>query len=294
MTFRMVLAQLESSEHKQVNLDKARQGVATAKNAHGADLVVFPEIFMNHFAQQANRQWMRQEAESLDGPFVTGMASLARQYGVWLVFGMREVPDGHESGGMRSLEELGATADRDEDLRVYNTTVVVNAAGQIVASYRKTHLYDAFGTRESDQFLIGDSLFQPLSTPFGRLGLFVCYELRFPEIARHQAGLGAEVLIVPAAWVRGPRKEHHWETLVTARALENTVFVAACNQAGHIYTGASLVVDPMGIPLVSGPETEALIPCEIDLERIESVRAKLPSYRHRRPELYGHDGGLRE
>ncbi|RIV21959.1 carbon-nitrogen hydrolase family protein [Alicyclobacillaceae bacterium I2511] len=285
MTFRMVLAQLESSEHKQVNLVQAQHAVAVAKNTHGADLVVFPEIFMNQFAQQANPQWVWQEAESLDGPFVTGMASLARQHGVWLIFGMREVP-GISDGDERGLVNFPPPVEA-EDLRVFNTTVVVDATGEVVAHYRKTHLYDAFGGRESEQYLVGDALFQPITTPFGRLGLFVCYELRFPEIARHQAGLGAEVLIVPAAWVRGPRKEHHWQTLVTARALENTVFVAACNQAGHVYTGGSMVVDPMGIPLVHGPETAALIPCEIDLERIEAVRAKLPSYRHRRPELYG-------
>nr|WP_284286350.1 nitrilase-related carbon-nitrogen hydrolase [Alicyclobacillus fastidiosus] len=117
--------------------------------------------------------------------------------------------------------------------------------------------------------------------------MFVCYELRFPEIARYQAIQGADIIIVPSGWVRGPLKEHHWKTLVTARALENTLFVAACDQVSDHYCGNSLVVDPMGVHMATGSEVETLIPCEIDLSRVADVRRKLPSSIHRRPELYG-------
>ena len=275
MSFRVVMAQLGSTADKKENLSKARTAVAETVAGQRPDMMVFPEVFMNHFPAGTPRSIVRKEAESVDGPFVAEMCDLARQNGLWMVFGMRE-----------------STEDPEDD-RVYNTTVMVDGAGAIASVYRKTHLYDAFGAKESEHIKPGDELFQPIGTPFGKIGVFVCYELRFPEIARHQTALGADILIVPSGWVRGSMKEYHWQTLVTARALENTVFMVACDQVSDYYCGRSLVVDPMGVPLVSGPETEALITCDIHLERISEVRSKLPSYQHRRPELYA-DGVGRE
>lgn len=223
---------------------------------------------MSFFPADTPLQVVAEDAEPLDGPFVAGMRQLAADTGTWLVFGMKETASGFSEG------------------RVYNTVVIVREDGSLAGVYRKTHLYNAFGFKESDTIEPGKELFQPIQTPFGTIGLFVCYELRFPEIARHQAALGADIVLVPSGWVRGPMKEHHWNHLVTARALENTLYVVACNQVSDFYIGQSLVVDPMGVRLAAGPETEALIPCEIDLSRISSVREKLPSHSHRRLELY--------
>ncbi|WP_248928353.1 carbon-nitrogen hydrolase family protein [Paenibacillus hamazuiensis] len=269
-SFQLVMAQLTSTDDKHINLQKAEKAVEDSVHIHGASLVVFPEVFMSHFPIGTPKDVSLRDAEPVDGPFVRGMAELARRYGVWLIFGMREA------------------VEDPEEQRVYNTTVVINSEGHTVSAYRKTHLFDAFGYNESRNIKPGDALFEPIETPFGKIGLFVCYELRFPEIARHQAMHGADILIVPSGWVRGPLKELHWSNLVTTRAIENTVFVVACGKVSdNFYIGQSMVVDPMGVTMVAGPETEALIPCRIDLGRVEEVRAKLPSYVHRRPELYG-------
>ena len=139
------------------------------------------------------------ESQPVSGPFAAGMQELARRHGRWVVFGMRET---NPHGG-----------------RAFDTAVVVNSSGQRVAAYRKTHLYDAFGAAESDRFAAGAHLIAPIASPWGRLGLFVCYELRFPEVAREQVAQGADILIVPSGWVRGPMKEYHWEHLVVTRAL---------------------------------------------------------------------------
>jgi predicted amidohydrolase len=264
----VALAQVGSTDDKQVNLRKAKEFLRLAAD-RGAELTVFPEVFMSHFPENTPIDVVRQDAEQLDGPFVSSMRDSAVQYRQWVVFGMRETP-----------------AD-EADLRVYNTTVVINSFGDIAGVYRKTHLYDAFGARESEKILPGNELFDPIDTPFGRLGLFVCYELRFPEVARIQAIRGADLIVVPSGWVRGPLKELHWETLVTARALENSVYLLACDQVSQYYCGRSMVVDPMGVIVACGGESEQLVVCDIDLERIRQVRTKLPSHRQRRAELYG-------
>lgn len=266
LTFRIAMAQVGSTAHKEENLEKARVYMRRAKE-QGADIVVFPEVFMSHFGNDVDLRVSHADAEAVDGPFALQMSLLSRENGLWSVFGMRERAPG-------------------ESLRSYNTTLLVDARGQTVGAYRKTHLYDAFGAQESLRIAPGDDLFQPVETPFGRIGMFVCYELRFPEIAREQVARGAEVLIVPSGWVRGSMKEDHWETLVTARALENTVFVVAADQISDYYCGRSLVVDPMGVRMISGGEEEQLLVTDIDVSRIAAVRSKLPSYRHRRPELY--------
>ncbi len=266
MAVRVALAQVGSTADKARNLDTAAAYMERAADG-GAQLVVFPEVFMNHFPPDTPLEVQADSAADLDGPFAMAMAALARDHGTWCVFGMRE----------RSNDITG---------RSYNTTVIVDAQGKRAAFYRKTHLYDAFGAQESAKIAPGDELFTPLATPFGQVGLFVCYELRFPEVAREQVARGAHILLVPSGWVRGPLKEHHWQTLVTARALENTTFVVACDQVSDYYCGRSLVVDPMGVVMVDGGEEEQLLFADLDLERIPAVREKLPSYRHRRPALY--------
>lgn len=263
MPFTCALAQLAASEDKDVNLEKAE---AVFRMARGkAELVVFPEGFMTYPAAKARREVFLARAEPLDGPFATSMAHMARHYGCWTVFGMQE---------QGPLD------------RPYNTVVLLDDQGTIQASYRKTHLYDAFGWRESDLYTAGAGLTPPIATPFGRLGLLVCYELRFPELARTLALAGADILVVPTAWVEGPLKERHFQTLVSARALENTVFVLAVGLAGRPFIGQSLVVDPLGVPLASGPEDEALLFCTIDEARLVTARRLLPWPQQRRPECY--------
>lgn len=269
MVSTFVLAQQESSGDPAENLKKAQQAVAKAMELYHPDFMVFPEIFMSHFHAGTDRKTILSEAQTLDGPFVTGMRALAKENGIWIAFGMNE-----------------AVEDENDD-RNYNTVVFVNSDGELVTAYHKTHPYDAFGFKESDTYKSGDTLFEPLDTPFGRIGLFTCYEVRFPEIARDQTIKGAEIILMPTAWMRGDLKSLHFRTLISARAIENTVFVLACDQSGHDCIGESVAVDPMGVAFACGGEGDELICARVDLDRIAEVRKKLPSYDNRRPELYG-------
>lgn len=266
MTTLVAAAQLRASAHPDENLAKAQSALRRAAT-RGAQLVIFPEVFMawlspGNFKATAARS----VSQSLNGPFVHGLQQEARQQGVWVIAGMLETAE---------------SADK-----TYNTTVVIDDQGQLVASYRKTHMYDAFGHRESDVFASADKLFTPIETPFGRMGLFVCYELRIPEIARTQAVQDVDFFVVPTAWVNGPLKEVHWRNLVIARAIENTAYMLTCGQCGNQYMGRSLLVDPMGVVVAEGSEEESLLYAEIDQERIARVREQLPSLQHRRPALY--------
>jgi deaminated glutathione amidase len=272
MVSQIVMAQLGSTDNKEVNLQKAEKAFKDSVDLYGAGMVVFPEAFMSYFEVGISNEVKLKDGEPVDGPFVSSMCVLAKKYGLWTVFGMREMILDDE--------------DEDKNKRSYNTTVVINSEGTVVSAYRKTHLYDAFGAKESERIKPGDALFEPIETPFGKIGLFVCYELRFPEVARYQAIHGADILIVPSGWVKGPLKETHWRSLVTARAIENTVYVIACDHVNSYYMGQSLFVDPMGVVLAQGTEEECLIPCRIDLNRVHEVRQKLPSHLHRLPHLY--------
>lgn len=264
-----MIAQMEASPDADYNYEKAAEAIREASEVYHADMIIFPEVYMSAHPAGTSREELIAVAQPLNGTFVTRMQKLAKLYRIWVVFGMTE------------------TAKLPDSDRVYNTVVLLNAAGDIVTTYRKTHMYDAFGVRESDTYESGNHLFTPIQTPFGRIGLMICYELRFPEIARLQAANGAEILLVPAAWNKGDLKSAHWKTLLTARALENTIFVIGCDlYSKDTYLGESLAADPMGVPFASGGETPQLIPCHVDTSRIYEVRKKLPCWENRRPELY--------
>lgn len=263
-----VLAQISSDGLPEVNLEKAKKAVAEANEKYKPDLMIFPECYMSYFHDHPGRDIELGTSQHLDGPFVTGMRELAKQYGHWIIFGMNE------------------TVEDPNDDRNYNTIVVIDDKGEIVSTYHKTHLYDAFGYKESDNIRPGDKFFEPIDTPFGKIGLFVCYEVRFPEVARYQTKMGADIIIMPTAWVKGDLKSHQFRTLITARAIENTVYMVACDNCGVTFMGESVVVDPMGVPVSTAGEVETLLPAYIDLDRVEAVRKKLPAYKDRRPELY--------
>ncbi|WKB35429.1 carbon-nitrogen hydrolase family protein [Terrilactibacillus sp. S3-3] len=223
--------QLAATTDKALNLDKARKYIFKAKEKD-ADIVILPELYMA-LAIPGSGLTPAGAAESIDGPFVSGLAQTAKENSIYVVCGIFETKD---------------------DRRAYNTTVFINRDGQVIYAYRKTHLYDAFKYKESDTIAPGDHPVQTARTEFGRIGLMVCYELRFPEIARLLALQGAGLIIMPSGWVRGPMKEAHWELLLRARAIENTVFICAANQTGNIFTGNSMMIDPMGVILASAGE----------------------------------------
>lgn len=259
------IAQLSSSLDKEANLQKAIEYIKEAKK-HGADIVVLPEMYMALIIPGSGVLPV-DVAEPLEGLFVQGLRDAASKHQIYVICGVFE-------------------AKENAELRAYNTTVFIDRTGKIIQVYRKTHLYDAFNYLESDTIVAGENDYQVVETEFGKIGLMVCYELRFPEIARQLALQGADMIIVPAGWVKGPMKEEHWQVLVKARAIENTVFIIAANQVGNIYTGRSMVVDPMGVVLANGGEEETIFQTDINCDRIERVRAKLPSVKDRRPKFY--------
>ncbi len=256
---RVSAVQFAASTDLDANAATITRRVAGAAAA-GAELVVLPEASMYDFGPPDSD--LGPVAQAVDGPFVASLSELARTHQVGLVAGMFETS--HEPD------------------RPFNTLVVLDAGGDLLTSYRKAHLYDSFGYRESDRLLAGATAVSSFSCGGLTVGLMTCYDLRFPEVARALVDDGAEVIVVPSAWVRGPLKEDHWATLLRARAIENTLYVAGAAQTGKHYCGCSMVVDPMGVVLAALGDEEGVVTAELDASRVASVRRHNPSLANRR------------
>ena len=226
-----------------------------------SQLVVLPEAFARDFGAPGSD--VAPYAEPLDGPFVIRLAEAAAEHDLTVVAGMFEVSEDPE--------------------RPYNTLVVVGPDG-LRASYRKIHLYDSFGYRESDRLSAGPLEPVLVDVEGWQVGLMTCYDLRFPEMARALVDRGAELLVVPAAWVAGERKVDHWRTLLRARAIENTVYVAAAGQPGPRYTGHSMLVAPDGDVLAElGPDDDGHVAfAGLNRQALDQVRSTNPSLQNRR------------
>lgn len=259
VTTAIAVAQFAPTADTAANLETIEELVATASD-RGARLVAFPE-YSSYFVDPFDGS-LAENAQDIDGPFVEALVRIAAQRGVHIVAGM--------------VERAG------DDRRVRNAVVAVDGSG-VLARYRKLHLYDAFGQRESDWVEPGDIVAPETFELDGlRYGLMTCYDLRFPEVARMLADAGADVFVVPAEWVRGPLKEHHWRTLVFARAIENTVFVAAADHPPPLGVGHSMIVDPQGVELAGvGTATDVAV-AHLDVEAVARVRRVNPSLRLRR------------
>jgi deaminated glutathione amidase len=222
-------------------------------------LVLLPEAFMRDFGKPSSD--ISAFAEPLDGPFVARLTEFAAAHDTTVVAGMFEISD--------------------DPGRPYNTLAVVDRDG-LRASYRKIHLYDSFGYKESERLSAGE--IEPVLVDIGGLsvGLMTCYDLRFPELARELVRRGAQLLVAPSAWVAGPGKVEHWRTLVAARAIENTVFLAAVGQPGPRYTGHSLVVGPAGDLLGELGDGDHVLTVSVSTEDLERARADNPSLLNRR------------
>jgi predicted amidohydrolase len=260
----IAVAQFAPGDDEAKNLDTIRR-LAEEAASRGALLVVFPE-YSSYFTPDLGPDWP-EHAQTLHGPFVRALAEIAAELGIHLVAGMIELVPG-------------------ETDRVANTLVAVDAAGEVVAHYRKMHLYDAFGMRESDRIVAGNVWADDAAPTFAwggfTVGLQTCYDVRFPEVTRRLVDAGADLVLLPSEWVRGPLKEHHWRTLVTARAIENTVYVAAADHAPPIGAGNSMVVDPMGVELVTVGEATDVGVAWISHGRVVEVRHLNPALKLRR------------
>jgi deaminated glutathione amidase len=265
---RVALGQIPVSSKPEVNSERVRAALRQAAD-QGADLAVFPEATQVRFGSD-----LQAAAGPLDGPFCSGLAAAAKETGVALVAGVFEPAPGG---------------------RVYNTAVAFDGAGELVASYRKLHLFDAFGHRESEQVAPGSA--PVICTLAGvRTGLEICYDLRFCELSRALAVAGADLLVLPAAWAAGPVKEEHWLTLIRARAIENTVWVAAAGQVpdpdepptrAATGIGRSVLVDPLGVVRMDLGPGPGVATGEVDVEEVRAVRATVPSLDNRRDDVFG-------
>ncbi|MEO7122324.1 MAG: carbon-nitrogen hydrolase family protein [Lacisediminihabitans sp.] len=256
----VAVAQFAPGDDTAQNLTVIRQ-LATRAVRRGAGLVVFPEY--SSFFTAALGQHSVDAAERLDGTFASALGALAIELQVHLVAGMIE-----------------QTTDPG---RVSNTLIAVDPTGQLVAKYRKVHLYDAFGQSESEWIVPGE-VEAPETFVVGgmNVGMQTCYDIRFPEVTRRIVDAGVDLVLVPSEWVRGPLKEQHWRTLVTARAIENTIYIAAADQAPPIGVGNSMIVDPMGVELSTlGEQTDVAL-AWVSSDRVSEVRAVNPALALRR------------
>jgi predicted amidohydrolase len=254
-TVEVVALQLEATPGER-DRNLARFERAVREQGGGADLIVTPELLNAGYDLDRIDLDSDGLAESLDGPTVALAHDLAREGGATIVVGLLE----------RSGEHL------------YDSAVVVDPAGAVTA-YRKSHLYPP----EQARFAAGDELLQ-VATPAGRLGVMICFEHAFPEIATTLALQGAEILTIPSAVPFG--YEHLLTLRTRARAQDNQLFAVACNLAGNGFCGGSLIVDPRGELLASAGTGEQAIRATLDLGAIEREREREPALRMRRPTLY--------
>jgi predicted amidohydrolase len=238
-------------------LDTDDNRARLAEVAPGADLVVLPEACARDFGQAGSD--VSPFAEPVDGPFALELARVADATSSTVVAGMLEVAD--------------------DPARPFNSRV---AGGPSSATYRKIHLYDSFGYRESDRLTGGPVEPVVVDVAGWKVGLMTCYDLRFPELARRLVDAGAEVLVVPAAWLPGDRKVAHWRTLLAARAIENTCFVVGAGQPEPRYVGHSAVIGPVGDVLAEADGSEQVIDAVLDRADLDEARRTNPSLANRR------------
>ena len=263
---RIAAVQFAPTADAAANRDRIAALSARAAGA-GARLVVFPE-YSSFFTPRLGEPVV-EAAEPLDGPFVSALAALADRHGVTIVAGMAET--------------VPAGPDGSRERRFRNTVVALAPGAGLVARYRKAHLYDAFGQRESDWVRAGELEDAATFEVDGvAVGLQTCYDLRFPESTRLLADAGARLVVVPAEWVAGDLKVAHWRTLLAARAIENTLYVAAADHPGPVGVGHSAIIDPRGVELALVEDGEGIASAAVDPGEVDRVRAVNPSLAARR------------
>lgn len=270
---RIALVQMNAGTNKDANIERATELIRQAAD-DGAQFVALPETFHLRVPSSQNSVKIA-SAEPIPGPLTERLAALAAEHDIWLLAG--------------SFSERSAVEGK-----VYNTSVLFAGDGSIVARYRKIHLFDVsidgqFHAHESARNLPGNKVVVA-DTPFGRVGLTVCYDLRFPELYRSLAQKGAFIAFVPANFTQFTGKDH-WEPLLRARAIENGMFLVAPAQIGGVEGafqayGRSMVVDPWGTVRACAGDEVGVTLVEIDLDAVARTRERMPSLSHRRPDVY--------
>ena len=262
---KVAVVQFKASTNKETNLKKIINYITeAAKNK--AVLVAFPEFMMFYTNSSQTPKQLAEMAETIDGHFVSSIANTAKE---------------------NHIQVVGSFYEKSKKKnRVYDTSFVIDKSGKVISTYRKIHLYDALGFRESDKMASGSNIARPIKTSIGKIGMMICYDLRFPEMARSLAASGSEVLVAPSAWVKGNMKEEHWITINKTRAIENGCFVIAPDHVGNIYCGRSIVVDPFGKVLLDMKKRQGIGYVNIELKKVKQVRKLLPLLKNRRIDIY--------
>jgi predicted amidohydrolase len=270
-TMRVALVQLDADTDVAANIERATD-LADRAAATGAELVALPE-YLQYRGDDAG---FRASTRPIPGPHTEPFAEIARSRGCWVL--------------------AGSTAETAPDPeRPYNTSVLLDPAGELVARYRKIHLFDVAVDAgpvdtESARVTAGEALVTaPLGEDGAVLGMTVCYDLRFPELYRSLALRGATIMAVPSAFTERTGRDH-WEVLLRARAIENGAWILAPAQiggpAGHRSYGRSMVVDPWGTVVAQAPDVVGIVRAEIDPARAPAIRRQIPSLANRRPSTY--------
>lgn len=273
---RIAVAQMTSTHDVEANFEACRGLVAKAAD-RGARLVSLPENFAFLGEKDGDVRGFKRPLES---ELVQRYRALAVEHRVWLSLG-------------------GFAESGPDDEHAYNAHLLVDEQGELRAVYRKLHLFDVDlpdGTqlRESNGIAPGNELVVA-DSPVGKLGLSICYDLRFPELYLSLTKRGAEVLLIPAAFT-APTGKAHWEPLLRARAIENECYVAAAAQFGRHNArreshGHAMIVDPWGAVIARCSDGTGVAVADVEPDYLAKVRARIPVMRHRRPEVYGEVGG---
>ena len=262
---KIAVVQMRAETNKKNNLKKILRYISQAAQ-RGAKFCAFPEFMMYYTPSYQSSTDLANIAEKIDGEFVSSISEEAKR---------------------NSIQVIGTLYEKSPKLnRVYDTSFLIDKNGKVISTYRKIHLYDALGFKESAKLYPGSSIAKPVKTSVGKMGMMICYDLRFPEMSRMLASSGSEILVVPSAWVKGKMKEEHWITINKTRAIENGCYVISPDQVGNIYCGRSIVVDPYGKILLDMKKKEGIGIVDISLDEIKQVRKKLPLLRNRRTDIY--------
>lgn len=262
---KVAVVQFKASTNKETNLKKIINYIANAAK-NKASLVAFPEFMMFYTNSLQTPNQLANLAETIKGNFVCTIAKAAKE---------------------NSIQVVGTFYEKSEKKdRVYDTSFIINNSGKVISSYRKIHLYDALGFKESDKMAPGTNIAKPVKTTVGKIGMMICYDLRFPEMSRSLAASGSEILVAPSAWVKGNMKEDHWITINKTRAIENGCYVIAPDQVGNIYCGRSIAVDPFGKVLLDMRKKQGIGYVNIELKKIKEIRKALPLLKNRRTDIY--------
>ncbi len=278
----VAIVQMKSSLNKDENLKFSLEQIKEARRKK-AHIICFPEFQMAFSPNSQSTKELFSVSELLDGNFVTELRKSARENDIFVIGTIYERSNKVSDGLNKSLNN---SDNFDNRYCVYDTVVFIDNEGIMVSYYRKLHLYNALGFQESKKLLSGNKLFSPVDSPLGKLGVLVCYDLRFPELGRLLAIEGSTALVAPSGWVQGPMKEDHWLTMCKARSIENGVYLIAPNQVGNIFCGHSLIIDPFGIVILDMGTREGVEIIDLDLGRIDLVRNDLPLLKNRREDLY--------